>query len=239
LSKYFIALDGQRRGPFALEQLRDQPIDPATPVWHPGLEDWVRAEEVAELKQLLADLPPPLPPAPPMAPVVQKPDYLIAHPALPKMARLICLYVLVLSPALWVIGNGLVCLYKPPWRGLEGSAAAAIVLVVWLLSLGTTIVAFVGGLDIHRMNCRGTKLLKLAFSLDLVGALLSLILGILIAVATPEQVERADNLGAVDVIRFLLAFGAMGFELIALIWLWRFPRLQWMPPVTPVAGGVA
>lgn len=42
-TKIWIQLDGQRQGPFTLEQLPSTGIRPETPVWYEGLPDWTMA----------------------------------------------------------------------------------------------------------------------------------------------------------------------------------------------------
>jgi hypothetical protein len=62
-STYYIGINGERRGPFTLEQLREQQITRATPVWQPGFAAWKTAGELAELSAVFATMPPPLPPS--------------------------------------------------------------------------------------------------------------------------------------------------------------------------------
>lgn len=47
--KYYAMIDGERRGPFVLDQLKDEGVTPATFVWCKGMADWERAEDVAEI----------------------------------------------------------------------------------------------------------------------------------------------------------------------------------------------
>jgi membrane protease subunit (stomatin/prohibitin family) len=62
---YFVALNGQQAGPFAMEELQRQAqsgqLNRATLVWAQGMANWTQAGEVAELNALFAHLPPPLP----------------------------------------------------------------------------------------------------------------------------------------------------------------------------------
>ena len=65
MSQYYLADDGQRRGPFPIEQLPAQGLTPDTLVWSEGMPDWRRADELIELRPYLP--PPPghyLPPPP-------------------------------------------------------------------------------------------------------------------------------------------------------------------------------
>jgi hypothetical protein len=51
--QYYILVGAEQRGPFSWEQLRGQPIEPETLVWHDGLGDWKQAAQVPELGTLL------------------------------------------------------------------------------------------------------------------------------------------------------------------------------------------
>jgi hypothetical protein len=64
---YYLGVNGERRGPLTLEQLRNQQITATTPVWKPGFPGWKTAGELPELRDLLGAEPPPLPPPPPPA----------------------------------------------------------------------------------------------------------------------------------------------------------------------------
>ena len=58
--QFYYMADGQRFGPFRLEQLAEQPIERATPIWTKGMSDWRSAETLPEL---LSIVPPPIPDA--------------------------------------------------------------------------------------------------------------------------------------------------------------------------------
>lgn len=59
--RFFIVVDGERRGPLTLEQLAEQGIERDTLVWQQGLSNWARADEVPALSELMATVPPPVP----------------------------------------------------------------------------------------------------------------------------------------------------------------------------------
>ena len=59
--QWFYLLDGAQRGPIDVEDLVDlvlTSIPESTKVWHPGLEGWVRANQV---RQIADEIPPPVP----------------------------------------------------------------------------------------------------------------------------------------------------------------------------------
>jgi hypothetical protein len=63
MRQYFI-YDGQlEKGPFNFEQLKSQSLSRETPVWYEGMQDWILAGNLNELKEYftLKATPPPLP----------------------------------------------------------------------------------------------------------------------------------------------------------------------------------
>ncbi len=82
--EYWIRLNGEQIGPLTLEEARRMPLQPDTPVWVEGMEDWTVATRVEALADLFngypginpgfnpAAVPPPVPgvaPAPNFVPV--------------------------------------------------------------------------------------------------------------------------------------------------------------------------
>lgn len=53
--QYYIIVNGSQLGPYSKEELNLQGITSETLVWHEGLPDWVKAAEVAELSELIAE----------------------------------------------------------------------------------------------------------------------------------------------------------------------------------------
>lgn len=59
--KYWIILDNRQLGPFELEEIKQYPVMPNTPVWHEGLAQWIPASRVPEIVNMFAP-PEPEPP---------------------------------------------------------------------------------------------------------------------------------------------------------------------------------
>ncbi|MDR1859971.1 MAG: CD225/dispanin family protein [Bacteroidales bacterium] len=59
--EYHIAVDGQRQGPFSIDDLRGLGISEETLVWHKGWENWQKAGDTPELAPLFRAAPPPVP----------------------------------------------------------------------------------------------------------------------------------------------------------------------------------
>ena len=56
--EYYILVNGEKQGPFSLEQLKEKMITRETMVWHTGLAEWTQASKVSALAALLNELPP-------------------------------------------------------------------------------------------------------------------------------------------------------------------------------------
>jgi len=50
---YYLSIDGEKRGPYALEELKKIPITAKTLVWIEERERWFNAEDLSELSSLL------------------------------------------------------------------------------------------------------------------------------------------------------------------------------------------
>jgi len=66
VDKYFYIKNNKRLGPFSIAQLNNENIKKNTLVWKEGLEDWVKASELIELKEVIIPEPPPIPKPPPI-----------------------------------------------------------------------------------------------------------------------------------------------------------------------------
>lgn len=64
-SSFFIAIGGQQKGPFTLDQLRDEVsagrVARGTLAWKAGMAQWTAMESIPDLSPLFANVPPPLP----------------------------------------------------------------------------------------------------------------------------------------------------------------------------------
>ena len=59
--QFYIAENGQKRGPFTFEEMKTKNVTKETLVWTEGLDSWTKAEHIALLKDILRKTPPPLP----------------------------------------------------------------------------------------------------------------------------------------------------------------------------------
>ena len=51
--EYWIVIKEERIGPLTFEELKGYDLKADTPVWYAGLEDWIQADQVAALAELL------------------------------------------------------------------------------------------------------------------------------------------------------------------------------------------
>lgn len=63
MKQYYLVINGEKSGPFTIDQLATQQLTPETPVWTEGMSDWMPAQQVAELSSFFA----PQTPGPEMA----------------------------------------------------------------------------------------------------------------------------------------------------------------------------
>ena len=50
--QYFAFIDGSQQGPFELDKLPAAGVRPSTYIWCKGMDDWHRADEVAEVREM-------------------------------------------------------------------------------------------------------------------------------------------------------------------------------------------
>lgn len=50
--KYYAMIEGQQRGPFELEELPGAGVRPSTYIWCKGMDDWEKAEDIADVCRL-------------------------------------------------------------------------------------------------------------------------------------------------------------------------------------------
>ncbi len=60
MKKYFYTFEGNKIGPFSLEEMKSQNLTRETKVWFFGLDNWTPLSEVDELKSITNSIPPQL-----------------------------------------------------------------------------------------------------------------------------------------------------------------------------------
>lgn len=77
MKQYFLVINGEKSGPFTIDQLATQQLTPQTLVWTEGMSDWAPAQQFAELSSLFAPQAPsaPTPEAPQPTATPQAPAY--------------------------------------------------------------------------------------------------------------------------------------------------------------------
>lgn len=242
MTRYYVAIGSERKGPFALDELRSVPLARDTLVWSQGMDDWAPAEKVPDLLPLLTDsMPPAVQPAAPAnvpAAAASAPatagaasgastdDFILANPRLPRMAQAICVYVLVVGPAMWLLNN-VSCLALRRWDDTTRSAAALFVLEVIyaIVTLVTALLLAIGGLQLRALRAAGVTLLKVGLWTNMVIYFVTFIVGIGIGIATADELAPAEtppNVGdVVQIMLFVATILMMAWEITSLVWLIR------------------
>lgn len=74
---YYLLVEGLKKGPIPLEELKENGLSAETLVWREGLTEWVKASELEELSEVLASIPP----CPPSS---SQPEENVKQPECPK-----------------------------------------------------------------------------------------------------------------------------------------------------------
>ena len=61
MQKFYIALNGEKTGPFSYDELKMKGINKDTLIWTEGIDNWTKAEHIALVKDILIATPPPIP----------------------------------------------------------------------------------------------------------------------------------------------------------------------------------
>lgn len=72
MKTYYIHNGTENSGPFLLDELKAKKITKTTLIWFEGMDEWKYAGDIAELKSILAVVPPPLKNIPPLPKEVEK-----------------------------------------------------------------------------------------------------------------------------------------------------------------------
>jgi GYF domain 2 len=59
MKKFYLHNGTEQEGPFDISELKSKGIKPETEIWHEGLTDWTKANQVEELKELFSKVTPP------------------------------------------------------------------------------------------------------------------------------------------------------------------------------------
>lgn len=254
MTRYYVAVGSERTGPFSPDELRAAAISlqPGTLVWSQGMSEWSRADCVADLAPLLAEgqaagstSAAVEPPAVPLAAATPDggvgADFVLLNPRLPRMAQAICVFALVVCPALWLI-NGVSCLatYNDDDTPL-GVLVFACQVVFEIAGLITMALMAFGGWQLRGLRRLGVTVLKVGFWADIVLFGLAIVLLVAMAFSLAAVAPYADALaasaapadaappvtststagGVVDGIMLVLGLLTLAWEIVSLVWLTR------------------
>lgn len=203
MTRFFIAVGSERSGPFTLEELSGPdapPLDCATLVWVQGMTNRTRAGEVAELADVLRQRALTPSPARPVDGSADDGagDFILLNPKLPRIARAICVYAIVVSPALFIIGT-VSCLSFQRWEDYGkpgGTAMNLLTIAATLISAVTTTVIVYGGFQLRARRRRSLTALKVGFIADIAAAAIYLIAAFLIGLLSASEPSSTDAAAA-------------------------------------------
>jgi hypothetical protein len=147
-------------------------------------------------------------------------DFIFCHPRLPRMAQFITVFALVVVPALWFIG--LMTMDTTPHPNAYAEFVQVMTrLVTFWGELLTTVLIFIGGWKLRALRKSGPRLLSVALWINMV--LIAIVIGGLILIENLDRTgEGADKpMPAGEAVLGALQFGALIFQIIALVWLHR------------------
>jgi hypothetical protein len=145
-------------------------------------------------------------------------DFLFCNPRLPKVAQLICLYGMVISPVLFALAFS---------AGLaeEDEMMLALNFLYFPVELLTVLLLLVGAIKLRGLRKSGVTWLKAGFLLEIVAVPALMAFSVLWATEDPEMqrsLESPMRLG--DIAVFFVIMLVYGFDVLAAIWLFRHKR---------------
>jgi uncharacterized membrane protein YhaH (DUF805 family) len=70
MKEYYYAEMGEAKGPYSIDELRENGIKPETFIWKEGMSDWLPAKELKDIAILFRPTPPPIPRRSPVRPTI-------------------------------------------------------------------------------------------------------------------------------------------------------------------------
>ncbi len=61
MKQYFVFIKNKKEGPYSTSELQKLNINSNTLIWTKGMDEWIKASDLDELKIVLENIPPPLP----------------------------------------------------------------------------------------------------------------------------------------------------------------------------------
>lgn len=99
--KYFCVINGERKGPFSIDELKELEVHRSTLVWRDGMDEWAEAKDIFS-DQLSVLSPPPIVVPPPIDGIVSSKGFEINKASLRKKL-IVCGGVVLLLTTLWFV----------------------------------------------------------------------------------------------------------------------------------------
>jgi len=227
--QWWISVNGNRQGPYSEAEVRRRLQS------HPALYDAYACLVDDHVWHRIKDLPVFAEPVTGSAGSWHKASELerrfrCPNPQLPVMANWIGAYMILLWPVLWgaLILQGLASGggsdVREDWSGYF--VADSLTILVGLARLAVTIYMIIGGVRLQSLRPSGVATAKIALWCSLVLTAVSVGAGALIgiAAAADDALVPCGPISSVELLPSLVSLAALGFEIVALIWLYRNER---------------
>lgn len=145
-------------------------------------------------------------------------DFLLCNPALPRMARAIIVYALVVSPLYWLFGLDMAD-EPPPQQFLPALIHTLAYGTLTAGDFAAVLLLFIGALKLRGLNRAGADLLRVTLWFHLCLLALGVAALLVETVLLPEVVETPVPLA--ESLYSTIGVGMIAFEIAALIWLRR------------------
>lgn len=223
-SRWWLSTQGKAEGPYSksyvLAALMTNSIPAATYACPIGGTEWKLISDWPTFVEAVGSIPVVALPNP-----ASQDDSPLTNPRLPTVANWICIYAIVVSPALWVFAT--LSSFASGFSYREESRLFPIECLLTLLSVFVsfilTLLVMYGGLQLRSLRPIGPTIIKAVILTNLAIGFLIFAIAIGFALVASEN-DLAASTPAGEVISFFSIFIAlvdMAFEIMAVIWLFR------------------
>ncbi|HEY9172885.1 MAG TPA: serine/threonine-protein kinase [Verrucomicrobiae bacterium] len=160
-------------------------------------------------------------PGPIRRPLAVEDDFVLCNPRLPRMARAISVYAMILCPVLWLVG--VMVSEQPVHTNLYADFVQKMTDgFVHLGEFVAAVIFVIGGIKLRRLRSAGPRLISTAIWIHIVAVTIALLGNIWIDVLNRKGMEDAEAaIPFGEAIFVILALASMVFEIWSLVWLHR------------------
>lgn len=228
--RWWLAKNGKVEGPLShaqlAEDLKAKRIEFSTYLCPVGLSEWRPLKDWSDLASLVDKSETDAPPEPPVESYLIEP--LLTNNRLPKLANWICVYAILLSPALWVHSLASTLLGGSTFKASSNlfGVEAVLSIVYLLISLILTSCLFIGGLKLRSLQKSGGTIIMGSVAAYFIFWVLFCLLA-LIMISAANESELSQSSVAQDLISYfslIIGLGELLFLITTFLWLRRNSR---------------